>query len=527
MLSNNLNNDESCQICGDLASGWHCGAITCEACKKFFLRSISTCDGKKKYICQRNSTCSITKRSRTQCQYCRLQKCISVGMKSHVVQESIGSKAEDLYKKLPCLICNASASGIHFGVVTCEACKGFFRRSIKENAPERYYCVENNNCEIISTSKITCRACRFRKCIEAGMSMNGQSYKSSRIGRQSNLFKESIRQLQNDSTWMGTIIDSAHIGSMAKRRTAKNKSGKIFATTNEIDIQLSLTIKDFIEKVYNAYLIYLKDLPRCIPRETVWSTMASQMIIYAQAMMNFCHSFINMSNKYDIISSSINSVIMVTLLPGKASMKYSYENIQSTWNYWQAESAVSIELNALVPQLTQAQDLFRSFESKLRDLHLDEKEFSLLLLMIITRSKFNSVNENNRSWSKCQCECIETFSEYYQARRSNINRELPIEFYDIIFLVSQLRSLNCCITQCFTNLPWLYVPNLPSFFYSIFLPSITNMTSILNSNYDPRSSSPVNSSLHSTNGCDTELFSDSLNSNSIDVNMCYDLCWKH
>ncbi|CAF4778474.1 unnamed protein product, partial [Rotaria sp. Silwood2] len=107
-----------------------------------------------------------------------------------VVQESIGSKAEDLYKKLPCLICNASASGIHFGFVTCEACKGFFRRSIKENAPERYYCVENNNCEIISTSKITCRACRFRKCIEAGMSMNGQSYKSSRIGRQSNLFKE-------------------------------------------------------------------------------------------------------------------------------------------------------------------------------------------------------------------------------------------------------------------------------------------------------------------------------------------------
>ncbi|CAF4764343.1 unnamed protein product, partial [Rotaria sp. Silwood2] len=177
---------------------------------------------------------------------------------------------------------------------------------------------------------------------------------------------------------------------------------------------------------------------------------------------------------------------MVTLLPGKASMKYSYENIQSTWNYWQAESTVSIELNALVPQLTQAEDLFRSFESKLRDLHLDEKEFSLLLLMIITRSKFNSVNENNRSWSKCQYECIETFSEYYQARRSNINRELPIEFYDIIFLVSQLRSLNCRITQCFTNLPWLYVPNLPSFFYSIFLPSITNMTSILNSNYDPR-----------------------------------------
>ncbi|CAF4298928.1 unnamed protein product, partial [Rotaria sordida] len=128
------------------------------------------------------------------------------------------------------------------------------------------------------------------------------------------------------------------------------------------------------------------DLPKCIPYETVWSTMASQMIIYAQAIMNFCQNFTNMSNKYEIISSSINSVIMITLLPDKTLMKSSYEIIQSTWNYWQAESTLSMELNAYVPQLTQAEHLFRSYESKLRNLQLDEKEFSLLLLMIITRN---------------------------------------------------------------------------------------------------------------------------------------------
>ena len=37
--------------------------------------------------------------------------------------ESAGPKTEDLYRKLPCLVCGASASGIHFGAVTCEACK--------------------------------------------------------------------------------------------------------------------------------------------------------------------------------------------------------------------------------------------------------------------------------------------------------------------------------------------------------------------------------------------------------------------
>ncbi|CAF2110798.1 unnamed protein product [Rotaria magnacalcarata] len=478
VLSNDLNDDEHCKICGDLASGWHCGAITCEACKKFFLRSISTCNGKKKYKCQRDLKCLVTKRSRTQCQYCRFQKCISVGMKAH---ESVGSKTEDLYKKLPCLICNASASGIHFGAVTCEACKGFFRRSIKENAPERYHCTENNNCEIISTSKITCRACRFRKCIEAGMSMS-----ASRIGRQSNLFKESIRQLQNNSTSMATIMDSARIASMAKKRKTKNKIGKIFASISEIDIELAPAIREFVDKTFDAYLIYLKDLPRCIPRESVWSTMTSQMIIYAQAIMNFCQSIIpgfsNTSDKYEIISSSINSVIMVTLLRSKILTKSSHEIIHSIWNYWQAEPTLSMELNAHVPRLAQAENLFLSFESKLRHLRLDEKEFSLLLLMIITRNQLNVINGDNKLWSTYQYECVQAFSEYSQARRSKINREFSIEFYDIAFLVSQIRSLNHRVIKCFMNLPWPYVRNLPSFFYRIYVPCCDSSLSVVNSN---------------------------------------------
>ncbi len=107
----------------------------------------------------------------------------------------------------------------------------------------------------------------------------------------------------------------------------------------------------------------------------------------------------------------------------------------------------------------------------------------------------------------------------FLARRSNIHGELPIEFYDIAFLVSQLRTLNRRISKCLMNLPWPYIRNLPSFFYRIYLPSITNMSSILNSNYDPLSFSPVKSTLNSRNRYENELFSDNLNSNSINVNM--------
>ncbi|CAF4367446.1 unnamed protein product, partial [Adineta steineri] len=50
-------------------------------------------------------------------------------------------------------------------------------------------------------------------------------------------------------------------------------------------------------------------------------------------------------------------------------------------------------------------------------------------------------------------------------------------------------------------------------------PHITNMSSILNSNYDLVALSPVKSTLNSNNHYGNEFFSDSLNSNLIDVHM--------
>ena len=62
-----------------LPSGRHYGAISCEGCKGFFKRSIRKQLG---YACRGTKDCPITKHYRNRCQYCRLQKCLAVGMKS-------------------------------------------------------------------------------------------------------------------------------------------------------------------------------------------------------------------------------------------------------------------------------------------------------------------------------------------------------------------------------------------------------------------------------------------------------------
>ncbi|CAI9722851.1 vitamin D3 receptor-like isoform X2 [Octopus vulgaris] len=68
----------------------------------------------------------------------------------------------------PCRICGEKASGFHYGVNTCEACKGFFRRSLQRK--EEYKCPGIENCEISPGKRNACAFCRFKKCLSMGMS---------------------------------------------------------------------------------------------------------------------------------------------------------------------------------------------------------------------------------------------------------------------------------------------------------------------------------------------------------------------
>ncbi|KFO87659.1 Nuclear receptor subfamily 4 group A member 3 [Buceros rhinoceros silvestris] len=70
-------------VCGDNAACQHYGVRTCEGCKGFFKRTVQK---NAKYVCLANKNCPVDKRRRNRCQYCRFQKCLSVGMVKEVVR---------------------------------------------------------------------------------------------------------------------------------------------------------------------------------------------------------------------------------------------------------------------------------------------------------------------------------------------------------------------------------------------------------------------------------------------------------
>uniref|UniRef100_A0A8D1EG22 Estrogen related receptor alpha n=1 Tax=Sus scrofa TaxID=9823 RepID=A0A8D1EG22_PIG len=71
-----------------------------------------------------------------------------------------------------CLVCGDVASGYHYGVASCEACKAFFKRTIQGSI--EYSCPASNECEITKRRRKACQACRFTKCLRVGMLKEGE-----------------------------------------------------------------------------------------------------------------------------------------------------------------------------------------------------------------------------------------------------------------------------------------------------------------------------------------------------------------
>ncbi|KAL4655606.1 nuclear receptor subfamily 4 group A member 1-like [Arapaima gigas] len=66
-----------------------------------------------------------------------------------------------------CAVCGDNASCQHYGVRTCEGCKGFFKRTVQKNA--KYVCLANKDCPVDKRRRNRCQFCRFQKCLAVGM----------------------------------------------------------------------------------------------------------------------------------------------------------------------------------------------------------------------------------------------------------------------------------------------------------------------------------------------------------------------
>ncbi|XP_071562231.1 estrogen-related receptor isoform X1 [Temnothorax nylanderi] len=129
-----------------------------------------------------------------------------------------GVKEEDMIPRRLCLVCGDVASGFHYGVASCEACKAFFKRTIQASnftGNIEYTCPANGECEINKRRRKACQACRFQKCLRQGMLKEGVRLDRVRGGRQK------YRRSTDPYTPVKNATLEANVASAASTETIK------------------------------------------------------------------------------------------------------------------------------------------------------------------------------------------------------------------------------------------------------------------------------------------------------------------
>ncbi|XP_039266672.1 retinoic acid receptor beta-like [Styela clava] len=93
--------------------------------------------------------------------------CYSDGTSDYDSMSSATSPSPPPRVYKPCMVCSDRSSGYHYGVSSCEGCKGFFRRTVQKNV--EYTCHRSKSCVINKQTRSRCQYCRFQKCIKSGM----------------------------------------------------------------------------------------------------------------------------------------------------------------------------------------------------------------------------------------------------------------------------------------------------------------------------------------------------------------------
>uniref|UniRef100_A0A3Q0RZV0 Nuclear receptor subfamily 5, group A, member 1b n=1 Tax=Amphilophus citrinellus TaxID=61819 RepID=A0A3Q0RZV0_AMPCI len=126
-----------------------------------------------------------------------------------------------------CPVCGDKVSGYHYGLLTCESCKGFFKRTVQNS--KKYTCIENQACRIDKIQRKRCPFCRFQKCLHVGMRLEAVRADRLRGGR--NKFGPMYKHDRALKQQRKALIQASSICPESSLLLASSKHQKAFTVT--------------------------------------------------------------------------------------------------------------------------------------------------------------------------------------------------------------------------------------------------------------------------------------------------------
>jgi len=298
-----------------------------------------------------------------------------------------------------CGVCNGKSSGKHYGLPTCEGCKGFFKRTVKNK--RKYRCQKDGLCTIDKTQRNRCKYCRFQKCLSKGMVIYDQI-----------LTNQTTEQIN-----MNSII-----------KLNENSFDYINILFNNLRPLLNHEIyltKDLIKKISYLLIDTFINWYRTLPFYSIMNINLNQFIL---------------NNKWS------NYIILVIFyfLKNNFNQKnlISYQTCCERIFIYTKNSFLSTLSNRIVDQ-------FLYFLSKFFNIHITNIEFTLLSILLILPSgkKINSLQEIY-------------LKTLYTYEINTFPSEQPFRYNQLLYLSQQIHLITqILITYQHFYLPFLFIPN--------------------------------------------------------------------
>ncbi|KAE8283625.1 Thyroid hormone receptor alpha Nuclear receptor subfamily 1 group A member 1 [Larimichthys crocea] len=359
-----------------------------------------------------------------------------------------------LEKDEPCVVCGDKATGYHYRCITCEGCKGFFRRTIQKNLHPAYSCKYEGCCIIDKITRNQCQLCRFKKCISVGMAMDLVLDESKRVAkrrlieenRQRRKREEMVRTLQtrpepNTAEWeLIRMATEAHRHTNAQGSSWKQKR-KFLPDDIGQGPMVPTSVGDKVD--LEAFSEFTKIMTPAITR----------VVDFAKKLPMF--SELPCEDQIILLKGCCMEIMSL-----RAAVRYDPDSETLTLNGEMAVKREQLKNGGLGVVSDAIFDLGKS----LAQFNLDDSEVALMqavLLMSSDRSGLTSVEKIEQ----CQEAYLLAFEHYINYRKHNIPHFWP----KLLMKVTDLRMIGACHASRFLHMK-VECPNelFPPLFLEVF-----------------------------------------------------------
>lgn len=315
--------------------------------------------------------------------------------------------------KAICAICGDKASGKHYGVHSCEGCKGFFKRTVRKDLT--YTCRDLKECTIDKRQRNRCQYCRYQKCLNSGMKREAVQEE-----RQKNKDKPNQSPPSNNSESKDDLSmkDQQKSSLFEDEETALTKSEQSFLDKLvELENVLYPTIENptnsecSIELILDSAEKQLKSLP-----------------IWAKSITEFTE--LDLDDQVSLLRNNWREIICFCFT--YRSIPYEDALLLANGYLFKIESCQEENLKYLLQRLNQ------DIVSVIRDLKLDIIELACLKCIMLFDPEANQLKNPTpvleiRDWI-----CV-ILSKYCNKRRLNVNED-PTRFAKLLMRLPPLKS---------------------------------------------------------------------------------------